>query len=86
MGDVAMTLSVMTDSSSTDPTVAALTRQYHCAVAQRCNARLTIERARVRIPFATILKIGYFRSLHDASVHSAVNEYPAIDSGGNVRD
>ena len=26
----------------------------------------------VRIPFATVSKFGHFRSLHDASVHSAV--------------
>ena len=35
-------------------------------------------------PFATILNLGHFRSLHDAPVHSAVNHgYLAIDSGGN---
>ena len=35
-------------------------------------SRLAIERARVRIPFATISQFGHFRSLHDASVDSAV--------------
>ena len=33
---------------------------------------LAIERARVRIPFATVSKFEHFRSLCDASVHSAV--------------
>ena len=31
-------------------------------------------------PFAAVSKIGYFRSL------SCINEYLAIDSGGNVSD
>ena len=37
-------------------------------------------------PFATISKFGHFCSLHDAPVHSelCINEYLAIDSGGNV--
>ena len=37
-------------------------------------------------PFATVSKVAHFRSLHDASVHSAVfiNEYLAIDSCGSV--
>ena len=36
-------------------------------------------------PFATVSTIGHFRSLHDAPVDSAsINEYLAIDSGGNV--
>ena len=35
-------------------------------------AGLAIERARVQIPFATVSKFGHFRSLHDASVDSAV--------------
>ena len=33
-------------------------------------------------PFATISKIGHFRSLHRWL--SCINEYLAIDSGGNV--
>ena len=32
-------------------------------------------------PFATVSKIGHFRSLHR---HSCINEYLAVDSGGNV--
>ena len=44
---------------------------YTCAVAQ-LYAGLVIERAWVRIPLATISKFGHFRSLHDASVDSAV--------------
>ena len=37
-------------------------------------------------PFATVSKFGHFRFLHDASVHSelCINEYLAIDSGGNA--
>ena len=35
--------------------------------------------------FVTISKIGYFRSLHFRSL-SCINEYLAIDSGGNVSD
>ena len=42
------------------------------AVALQWNAGLAIERARVRILFATVSKFGYFSSLHDAPVHSAV--------------
>ena len=37
--------------------------------------------------FATVKKIGHFRSLHDAQVHSplsCINEYLAIGSGGNM--
>ena len=57
----------------------------HNAVAQRYNAGLAIERARVRILFATVSKFGHFRSLHDAQVHpSCINEYLAIDDGGNM--
>ena len=40
-------------------------------------------------PFATVSKLGLFRSLQDAPVHSAVkclNEYLAIDGGGNMSD
>ena len=37
-------------------------------------------------PFVTVAKFGNFRSLHDASVDSAVNEYLAIDSGGHVSE
>ena len=38
-------------------------------------------------PFATISKIGHFRSLHwRPSSLSCINEYLAIDSGGNVSD
>ena len=33
---------------------------------------LAIERAWVRIRFATVLKFGHFCSLHDTPVHSAV--------------
>ena len=36
--------------------------------------------------FATVSKFGHFRSLHDASVDSAVNEYLAIDSDGHVSE
>ena len=36
------------------------------------------------IPFAAVSKFGHFHSFHDASVNSAVYEYLAIDSGGNV--
>ena len=37
--------------------------------------------------FATVSKFGHFRSLHDGSVDSScINEYLAIDSGGNVSD
>ena len=32
--------------------------------AQRSNAGLAIKRARVRIHFATVLKLGHLRSLH----------------------
>ena len=35
-------------------------------------------------PFATVSKIGHFRSLHYGL--SCINEYLAIDSGGHVRD
>ena len=35
-------------------------------VAQRWNARLAIDRARVWITFAMFSKFGHFRSLHDA--------------------
>ena len=38
----------------------------------RVKRDYTIERARVRIPFATVSKFGHFRSRHDASVDSAV--------------
>ena len=38
----------------------------------RRNAGLAIEKTRVRIPFAIVSKFGHFRSLHDASVDSAV--------------
>ena len=34
----------------------------------------------------TVSKFGHFRSLHDASVNSCINEYLAIDSGENVSD
>ena len=51
-----------------------------------CRTRNTIERARVRTPFATVSKFGHFRSLHAASVDSAVPEYLAIDSGGHVSE
>ena len=38
-------------------------------------------------PFATVSKIGYFRSLHwRPSWFSCINEYLAIDSGGHVSD
>ena len=38
-------------------------------------------------PFATVSKIGHFRSLHCApSWLSCINEYLAIDSGGHVSD
>ena len=39
-------------------------------------------------PFTTISKFGHFRSPHDAPAHSDVfiNEYLAIDGGGNVSD
>ena len=37
-------------------------------------------------PLATVSKFGHFRYLHYVSVNSAVNEYLAIDSGGNVSD
>ena len=38
-------------------------------------------------PFATVSKIGYFRSLNwRPSWLSCINEYLAIDSGGNVSD
>ena len=38
-------------------------------------------------PFATISKIGHFRSLHcGPSWLSCINEYLAIDSGGHVSD
>ena len=33
--------------------------------------------------FVTVSKIGHFRSLHSLS---CINEYLAIDSGGNVSD
>ena len=38
-------------------------------------------------PFATVSKIGHFRSLHWRPCSlSCINEYLAIDSGGNVSD
>ena len=38
-------------------------------------------------PFATVSKIGHFRSLHcDPSWLSCINEYLARDSGGHVSD
>ena len=38
-------------------------------------------------PFATVSKIGHFRSLHcGPSRLSCINEYLAIDSGGHVSD
>ena len=38
-------------------------------------------------PFVTISKIGHFRSLHWRPCSlSCINEYLAIDSGGNVSD
>ena len=37
-------------------------------------------------PFATVSRFGHFRSLHGVSVDSCINEYLAIDSGGNVSD
>ena len=39
-------------------------------------------------PFATVSKLGHVRSLHDASVRSAVymNTWLSIDSGGNMSD
>ena len=38
-------------------------------------------------PFATVSKIGHFRSLHWRPCWlSCINEYLAIDSGGNVSD
>ena len=38
-------------------------------------------------PFATASKIGHFRSLHwHPSLLTCMNEYLAIDSGGNVSD
>ena len=46
--------------------------QTWSTVALQQNTGLAIERARIRIPFATISKHGHFRSLHDAPVHSAV--------------
>ena len=37
--------------------------------------------------FATVSKMGYFRSLHRRPCSlSCINEYLAIDSGGNVSD
>ena len=39
------------------------------ACGARYNARLAIERTRVRILVATVSKIGNFRSLHDTPVH-----------------
>ena len=57
------------------------------AVAQWWNAGPAIQWARVRIPFATVLEIGHFRSLHWRPCWlSCINEYLAIDSGGNVSD
>ena len=56
------------------------------AVAQRYNAGFSIERARVRIPFALVSKLHRFCSLHVALVHSAVFEYLAINSGGNMSE
>ena len=58
-------------------------------VAQRYNAGLSFEKARVRIPFATVSKLGHFRSLHDAPVrgeNGSINEYSATDCGGNVSE
>ena len=38
-------------------------------------------------PLFYISEIGHFRSLHDAPGHSTcINEYVAIDCGGNVSD
>ena len=57
------------------------------AVAQRYNAGLAMKRALVRIPFATVLKVGHFRFLHDVPVPlRCINEYLAIDSGRNVSE
>ena len=39
------------------------------------NAGLATERAGVRIPFATVSRVGHFHSLHDAPVCSAVGPY-----------
>ena len=56
-------------------------------VAQRYVARLAIERARVRITFATVSKFVDFRSLHDApSSLSCINEYLAIDGCENMSE
>ena len=35
-------------------------------------AGLAIDSARVRTPFVAVSKLGHFRSLHDAPVHSVV--------------
>ena len=52
---------------------------------------VAIDRARVRIPLCYYLlpfrRLGIFRSLHRRPCSlSCINEYLAIDSGGNVSD
>ena len=42
------------------------------AVAERYNARLSIERSQFESPHAAVLKLGQFRSLHDVPLHSAI--------------
>ena len=44
---------------------------FRSIVALRYNAGLSIESIWVRIPFAAVSKVGHFRSLHNAPVHSA---------------
>ena len=51
-----------------------------------CGAWWLSERAQVRIPFATASKFGHFRSPQRPSSFSCINEYLAIDAGGNVSD
>ena len=57
-----------------------------CSSAVKCLARKSGEPG-FESPFATVSKIGLFRSLYwHSSWFSCINEYLAIDSDGNVSD
>ena len=57
------------------------------AVAQLVECRTRNRESPGSNPVVTVSKFGHFLSLHDASARlSCINEYLAIDSGGNVSE
>ena len=59
--------------------------EFDAIFTKRCSS---VVECRIRIPFATVSKFVHFRSLSPRrpSSLSCINEYLAIDSGGNVSE